>query len=80
MKLLSSVVAISFVAFTGAALASNCPNELKTIDAKLSAVKLAPEEIIKVKALRNKGAQEHMDGKHGDSMKSFAGAKKMLGI
>ena len=79
MKTLLVAVAMLF-AFTGAALAGNCPNELKTIDAKLSAVKLAPEEIIKVKALRNKGAQEHMDGKHGDSMKSFAEAKNMLGI
>ena len=34
MKTLLVAVAMLF-AFTGAALASNCPNELKTIDAKI---------------------------------------------
>ncbi|MSQ05071.1 MAG: hypothetical protein EXR40_03665 [Nitrosomonadaceae bacterium] len=76
-KVISGLI---LIAFSGVVLAGNCPNELKTIDAKLSAVKLAPEQMMKIKDLRNKGAQEHMDGKHGDSMKSLGEAKKMLGI
>jgi hypothetical protein len=64
----------------GAALAGNCPNEMKAIDAKMSSAKLSKEDTDKVKKLRADGEKAHKDGKHADSMKALGEAKKILGI
>lgn len=64
----------------GGALAHNCPNEMKTIDAKLPVVKLSNEHAAKVKALRAEGEAAHKAGKHDESMKALGEAKKLLGI
>jgi hypothetical protein len=78
-KLLS--VAAALALFSGAALAHNCPNEMKAIDAKLATnPKLAAADLEKVKKLRADGEAAHKAGKHDDSMKVLAEAKKMLGI
>lgn len=65
----------------GLALAHNCPNEMKAIDAKLaSGVKMADADMAKVKTLRADGETAHKAGKHDDSMKALGEAKKLLGI
>ena len=77
-KLLIAAVLASSV---GLALAHNCPNEMKAIDAKLSTnPQLSAADATKVKQLRADGEAAHKAGKHDDSMKALGEAKKMLGI
>ena len=64
----------------GMALAHNCPNEMKAIDAKLATNPgLSADNAAKVKQLRADGEAHHKAGKHDDSMKALAEAKKILG-
>ncbi len=75
--LLASVLVLA----AGTAFAHNCPNEMKAIDAKLATnPKLSEADAAKVKQLRADGEAAHKAGKHDDSMKSLAEAKKLLGI
>ncbi|MEO5671646.1 MAG: hypothetical protein ABIR26_13205 [Ramlibacter sp.] len=77
-KFLLAVVA---VAFSGAAFAHNCPNEMKAIDAKLATKPtLAKDVSEKVTKLRAEGEAQHKAGKHTESMKALGDAKKLLGI
>jgi hypothetical protein len=63
------------------AMAHNCPNEMKAIDAKLATgTKLSDTDAAKVKQLRADGESLHKAGKHDDSMKALGEAKKLLGI
>jgi hypothetical protein len=62
------------------ALAHNCPNEMKAIDAELRKTELTGANLEKVKDLRSQGEKAHTAGKHDDSMKALGEAKKMLGI
>jgi hypothetical protein len=78
MKKLLVAVAAACVSFL--ALAHNCPNEMKAIDAKLPSVQLSAETMTKVKDLRAKGEQWHKEGKHTESMAALAEAKKLLGM
>ena len=79
IRLLSVAAALALA--SGAALAHNCPNEMKAIDAKLAAnPKLADADAAKVKQLRADGEAAHKAGKHDDSMKALGEAKKILGI
>ena len=65
----------------GLALAHNCPNEMKAIDAKLATnPQLSAADAAKVKQLRADGEAAHKAGKHDDSMKVLGEAKKILGI
>lgn len=75
------LIAAVLAGSAGLALAHNCPNEMKAIDAKLaSSPKLSDADMAKVKALRADGEAQHKAGKHDDSMKSLGEAKKILGI
>ena len=75
----SALVLLSMAA--GAALAHNCPNEMKAIDAKLATnPTLTADNTDKVKQLRAEGEAHQKASKHDDSMKALAGAKKILGI
>ena len=75
------LIAAVLAASAGLALAHNCPNEMKAIDAKLATnPKLSDADMAKVKALRADGEAQHKAGKHDDSMKSLGEAKKILGI
>jgi hypothetical protein len=67
-----------FFAFT--ASAHGCPGEMRAIDAKVPTTVLPAAEMSKVKALREEGEKLHKEGKHSDSMKALAEAKKLLGI
>ena len=74
-------LAILLFSVSSFALANNCPNEMKAIDAKLSTAKgISAEDMTKIKALRAEGEKYHKEGKHEQSMKSLTEAKKMLGI
>lgn len=78
MKYLIAAAALSV---SSLALAHNCPNEMKAIDAKLlTNPALAAADMGKVKSLRADGEKFHKEGKHDDSMKALAAAKKMLGM
>ena len=80
-SLLQSAAFVLFATAASAALAPNCPNEMKAIDAKLATnPSLSAASAAKVKQLRADGEAQHKAGKHDDSMKSLAEAKKILGI
>jgi len=75
------LLTLSLALASGLALAHNCPNEMKAIDAKLATnPKMADADMAKVKKLRADGEAAHKAGKHDDSMKMLGEAKKMLGI
>jgi hypothetical protein len=81
MKRLLTAAAIALAFGSGAALAHNCPNEMKAIDAKLAtSPKLADADAAKVKKLRADGEAAHKAGNHDESMKLLADAKKILGM
>lgn len=66
---------------SGLALAHNCPNEMKAIDAKMATKPaLSPDDAAKVAKLRADGEAYHKAGKHDEAMKSLLDAKKILGI
>lgn len=76
-----ALVAVVMLGVSGAALAHNCPNEMKAIDAKLATKPmLSAENSAKVTKLRADGETHHKAGKHDDSMKALGEAKKILGI
>lgn len=80
-KIVTLLASSALMAVSGAALAHNCPNEMKAIDAKLAAKPaLSKENAEKVAKLRKQGEDEHKAGKHAESMKSLGEAKKVLGI
>ena len=66
--------------FASTASAHGCPGEMRTIDAKLPTATLPAAEMSKVKALRAEGEKLHKEGKHTESMKALADAKKLLGV
>lgn len=75
------ILAILLFSASSIALANNCPNEMKAIDAKLdSASGISAENMAKIKSLRADGERLHKEGKHDESMKALQQAKKMLGI
>ena len=66
--------------FATMASAHGCPGEMRAIDAKVPAANLAAADMSKVKALREEGEKLHKEGKHTESMKALAEAKKLLGV
>jgi hypothetical protein len=62
------------------AFASNCPNEMKQIDAALPSAKLDAGKMEEVKKLRAEGEAMHKAGKHAESMSALTKAKGMLGL
>ena len=77
----TALVSLALAFAAGAALAHNCPNEMKAIDAKLATnPKLSEADAAKVKQLRADGDTAHKAGKHDDSMKALGEAKKLLAI
>jgi hypothetical protein len=75
------LMAAALAGAAGLALAHNCPNEMKAIDAKMATnPKLSDADAAKVKQLRAEGETAHKAGKHDDSMKSLGEAKKILGM
>ena len=75
-----TALAAALALCSAAALANNCPNEWKAIDAALPKAKLDSKQMAEVKKLRAEGEQLHKAGKHSESMATLGKAKKMLGI
>jgi hypothetical protein len=77
-----SILIAAALAFAGsAALAHNCPNEMKAIDARLATnPKLNETDAARVKKLRMDGEAAHKTGNHDAAMKALGDAKKLLGI
>jgi methyl coenzyme M reductase gamma subunit len=76
---MKNILAVLLFSVSSLAVANNCPNEMKAIDAKLqSASGISAEDMAKIKALRAEGEKYHKEGKHAESMKSLQEAKKML--
>jgi hypothetical protein len=78
MKQLALSLALALAATT--ALAHNCPNEWKAIDAALPKAKLDAKQMAEVKKLRAEGEKLHKDGKHAESMATLGKAKTILKI
>lgn len=78
MKKLALGIALTLAA--SMAIAGNCPNEWKAIDAALPKSKLNAAQTAEVKKLRAEGEQLHKAGKHSESEATLAKAKKILGI
>ena len=78
MKRLALTIALAAAAST--ALAHNCPNEWKAIDAALPKAKLDAKQAAEVKKLRAEGEKLHKEGKHAESMGTLGKAKKILKI
>ncbi len=78
MKRIAALTALMFSA--GVALAHNCPNEMKAIDAALPNAKLSAAQSAEVKKLRAEGEQLHKAGKHSESMAALGKAKGILGV
>ena len=75
------LITVALAGAAGFALAHNCPNEMKAIDAKLATnPKLSEADAAKVKKLRSDGETAHKAGNHAESMKALGEAKKTLGI
>ncbi len=77
---MKKLIAIALLSAASLALAHNCPNDMKAIDAALPSTQLSGASLDKVKALRAEGEKLHKEGKHAESMKALGEAKKMLGI
>ncbi|HYD74685.1 hypothetical protein [Ramlibacter sp.] len=76
-----TLVLILGLMLAGAAWATNCPNEMKEIDAKLQTKpQLSKADADKVAKLRADGEKFHKEGKHAESMAALTEAKKILGI
>ena len=60
------------------AFASQCPKDMKAIDAALSAGK-GGNNMDKIKALRAEGEALHKAGKHKESVEKLAEALKLIG-
>jgi hypothetical protein len=78
MKRIALAVALALAA--SGALAHNCPNEMRAIDAALLNAKLDSAQSAEVKKLRADGEKLHKEGKHTESMAALGKAKGMLGI
>ncbi len=75
------VAAAVVVAMTSPAFAKHCPKDAKIIDQSLPMAKgLSKMQMTEVKALRDKGADLHKSGKHGESIKALHEAIKILGV
>jgi hypothetical protein len=75
------LITLSLACSAGLALAHGCPKEMAAIDARLATnPKLSDADKAKVQKLRADGEAAHKAGKHDESMKLLAEAKKTLGI
>ena len=75
-----ALLALPLAFASSLAIAHNCPNEMKAIDAALPGAKLTAAQSAEVKKLRAEGEQLHKAGKHAESMAALGKAKGVLGI
>lgn len=82
-KMLSVLAAVAALGLATPASASQCPSDIKKIDAALEGEKgqaLSDEQRAQVMELRDKGEELHESGNHQESMETLAEAKEMLGL
>lgn len=78
---MKTVLAILLLSASSFAIAHNCPNEMKAIDARLNSAKgISAEDMSQVKSLRADGEKFHKEGKHDESMQALQQAKRILGL
>lgn len=78
---LSLLAAAGLLAISGAALAFNCPSEIRAINAKLAGnPAISKETADKVVKLRDQAETAHASDKHSDAMRAISEAKKLLGM
>ena len=81
MKFSSILVAAIFALVSGTAMASQCPKDMKAIDAALAKnPKLSSEQMADVKKYRAEGEALHKAKKHQESVEALGKAKSILGI
>ena len=79
--LTTTVVALSMMFASAAALAFHCPADMKKIDAAMSKnPKLSAAQMADVKKFRAEGETLHKAGKHQDSVDTLAKAMKILDV
>ena len=74
------LIAAALVALASPALANNCPNEIKAIDAALQTASIDATKKAQVEKLRSDADAAHKAGDHAASMKASSEAKQLLGI
>jgi hypothetical protein len=81
MKTMKSVLAVAILLASSAAFASQCPVDMKKIDAAMAGnPSLSSSQMASVNELRASGEANHKAGKHKESVDDLAKAKKILGI
>ncbi len=81
MKTMKTVLAAAILLVSTSAFASQCPVDMKKIDAALAGnPSLSASEMASVKELRASGEANHKAGKHKQSVDDLAKAKKILGV
>jgi hypothetical protein len=79
--LVSAAAALFAVALISSpASASQCPKDMKKIDAAMKKAKLSKDDMAKVTSLRKKGEELHKAGKHKESVETLAEAMKIMKI
>ena len=75
------LIGLALCGAMGAALAHNCPNEMKAIDAALATQpQLSEPDAARVRQLRAEGEAAHKAGRHAESMKALQEARRILKV
>ncbi len=81
MKTMKTVLAVAVLLVSASAFASQCPVDMKKVDAALAGnPSLSASQMTSVKELRASGEANHKAGKHKEAVDDLAKAKKILGI
>ena len=81
MKTMKTVLAVAILLVSTSAFASQCPVDMKKIDAALAGnPSLSASQMTSVKELRASGEANHKGGKHRQAVDDLAKAKKILGV
>ncbi len=81
MKTMKTVLAVAILLVSTSAFASQCPVDMKKIDAALAGnPSLSASQMASVKELRASGEANHKWGQHKESVDDLAKAKKILGF
>ncbi len=76
-----AIAAFLSAMLAGPALASQCPKDMKKIDAALAqSPSISATQLAEVTKLRAQGEAEHKSSQHGASVKNLAKAMEILGI
>jgi hypothetical protein len=80
MNILRITIAAFLLVVSTQVLASQCPGDVKAVDAALTTTSIPAEVKAAVTDLRNAGETLHKAGKHKESVNALAVAKSLLGI